>query len=102
MKSQIIVIAIGLFILGLVASLRDYIPNSYRFGLYSKICTHQTVDASQALPYAVLISTNLVPQNCPCGFCDPSRGIAVPEHINQLGYDLRIEVSTNYLPIVYR
>lgn len=50
--------------------------------------------------YAVLVSTNLVPQNCSCGTCDPSRGIAVPEHINAIGYDLRIEVSTNYLPIV--
>lgn len=51
--------------------------------------------------YAVLVSTNLVPQNCSCGFCDPSRGIAVPEHINSIGHDLRIEVSTNYLPVVY-
>ena len=50
--------------------------------------------------FAVLVSTNLVPQNCSCGFCDPSRGIAVPEHIGVIGYDLRIEVSTNYLPIV--
>ena len=51
--------------------------------------------------YAVLVSTNLVPQNCSCGFCDPSRGIAVPEHINSIGHDLRIEVSTNYLPVLY-
>ena len=50
--------------------------------------------------YAVLVSTNLVPQNCSCGVCDPSRNIAVPEHINSIGHDLRIEVSTNYLPIV--
>lgn len=50
--------------------------------------------------YAVLISTNLVSQPCSCGFCDPSRNIAVPEHINSIGHDLRIVVSTNYLPIV--
>lgn len=50
--------------------------------------------------YAVLVSTNLVPQNCSCGFCDPSRNIAVPEHINSIGHDLRYEISTNFLPIV--
>ena len=50
--------------------------------------------------YAVLVSTNLVSQPCTCGFCRPEQGIRVPEHINQVGYDLRIEVSTNYLPIV--
>ena len=60
------------------------------------------VDAPQARPYAVLISTNLVSQNCSCGFCNPSQGTAVPEHINRIGYDLRIEVTTNYLPVVYR
>ena len=65
--------------------------------------THSpALQAQRPLPYAVLISTNLVRQNCSCGFCDPSRGIAVPEHINQLGYDLRLQVSTNYLPVVYR
>lgn len=52
--------------------------------------------------YAVLVSTNIVSQPCPCGFCDPSRNIAVPEHINSIGHDLRIEVSTNYLPIVHK
>ena len=52
--------------------------------------------------YAVLVSTNLVPQNCPCGFCDPSRNTAVPEHINSIGHDLRLEVSTNYLPVIYK
>ena len=52
--------------------------------------------------YAVLVSTNLVPQKCSCGVCDPSRNIAVPEHINSIGHDLRIEVSTNYLPIVHK
>lgn len=58
------------------------------------------VEAPQALPFAVLVQTNLVRQNCPCGFCDPSRGIVVPEHINQIGFDLAVQVSTNYLPII--
>ena len=51
--------------------------------------------------YAVLVSTNIVSQPCPCGFCDNARGIRVPEHIGVIGYDLRIEVTTNYLPVVY-
>lgn len=50
--------------------------------------------------YALLVTTNLVPQNCSCGICDPSRNIAVPEHINSIGHDLRIEASTNYLPLI--
>ena len=51
--------------------------------------------------FAVLVTTNLVSQPCPCGFCNPARGLRVPEHINQIGYDLRIEISTNYLPIIF-
>lgn len=49
---------------------------------------------------AVLIQTNLYHRPCPCGFCRPSEGIAVPEHINAIGYDLVYKVSTNYLPLV--
>lgn len=49
---------------------------------------------------AMLVSTNLVHRPCPCGFCRPSEGISVPEHINALGYDIVMQVSTNYLPIV--
>lgn len=50
--------------------------------------------------FAVLVTTNLVSQPCACGFCDPVRGIRVPEHVNQIGYDLKLQVSTNYLPVV--
>ena len=49
---------------------------------------------------AMLVSTNLVHRPCPCGFCRPSEGISVPEHINALGYDTVMQVSTNYLPVV--
>ena len=50
--------------------------------------------------YAVQLSTNLVSVPCRCGYCDPSRGIRVPEHINQIGYDLQVVVSTSYYPVV--
>ena len=50
--------------------------------------------------YAVLVSTNLVPQNCSCGYCHGN--VRVPEHIGVVGYDLKLEVSTNYLPIVHK
>jgi len=50
--------------------------------------------------YAQLVSTNLVRKPCTCGYCRPSEGIAVPEHVNALGYDTVLQVSTNYLPIV--
>ena len=50
--------------------------------------------------YAVHVSTNLVSVPCRCGYCDPSRGIRVPEHINQIGYDLKVVVSTSYYPVV--
>lgn len=64
-----------------------------------------TNDSSGTFPrakhlYAVLITTNIVSQPCNCGFCDNAHGIRVPEHINSIGHDLRIEVSTNYLPVV--
>lgn len=49
---------------------------------------------------ALLVSSNLVYRPCPCGFCKPSEGIAVPEHIGVIGYDLVWSVSTNLLPIV--
>ena len=50
--------------------------------------------------YAQLVSTNLVRIPCTCGYCRPSEGIAVPEHINQIGYDLKVQVSTSYYPVV--
>lgn len=49
---------------------------------------------------AMHITTNLVHRPCSCGFCRPSEGIAVPEHINALGFDTFVEVSTNFLQIV--
>ena len=64
------------------------------------ITTITTPPPPQPPLFAVLVSTNLVSQPCPCGFCDPSRNIAVPEHIGSIGHDLRLEVSTNYLPVV--
>ena len=75
--------------------------------LATYIANSVTTNSSPVIPcpektiYAVLVSTNLVSQPCPCGFCDNARGIRVPEHINQIGYDLRFEVSTNYLPVIY-
>lgn len=50
--------------------------------------------------YAQLISTNLVRIPCTCGYCRPSEGIVVPEHLNQIGYDLKVEISTSYYPVV--
>lgn len=49
---------------------------------------------------AMLITTNLVHRPCTCGFCRLSEGIVVPEHVNAIGFDTFVEVSTNYLPIV--
>jgi hypothetical protein len=49
---------------------------------------------------ARLVVTNLVHVPCRCGFCRPEEGVAVPEHLNRIGYDLAYEVSTNYLPVV--
>ena len=49
---------------------------------------------------AVLVTTNLVSVPCNCGYCRPSEGIRVPEHIGVVGYDLKVVVSTQYLPIV--
>lgn len=46
------------------------------------------------------VVTNLVRVACACGFCDPERGIVVPEHVNAVGYDLAVVVQTNYLPVV--
>lgn len=69
------------------------------------IFSHATISAVSSAPqskrlYAQVISTNLVHVPCPCGFCRPSEGIAVPEHINQLGFDTKLVVSTSYYPIV--
>ena len=52
-------------------------------------------------PYALLITTNLTRRPCPCGFCDPSRSVAVPEHINSIGHDLTYSVTTQFLPVIY-
>lgn len=60
----------------------------------------QTETALSKTLAAMLITTNLIHRPCPCGFCRPSEGIAVPEHINALGFDTFVEVSTNFLPIV--
>lgn len=60
-----------------------------------------SVSVQRKSPYAVLVSTNVVSQPCPCGLCDNARGIRVPEHVGVIGYDLRIVVSTNYLPVLY-
>lgn len=50
--------------------------------------------------WCMIIATNIVRQACHCGFCEGN--IVVPEHINRIGYDLRVEVVTNYYPIVTR
>ena len=50
--------------------------------------------------YAQLVSTNLVRIPCACGYCRPSEGIVVPEHLNKIGYDLKVVVSTSYCPVV--
>lgn len=77
------------------ASIGSYIANSVTTNDYSwNFPPNKTL-------YAVLISTNIVSQPCPCGFCDNARGIRVPEHIGVIGYDLKLVVSTNYLPVLY-
>ena len=52
--------------------------------------------------FAELVTTNLVSVPCNCGHCRPSEGIVIPEHIGVVGYDLKVVVSTQYLPIVRR
>lgn len=59
-----------------------------------------TVSNSTDFTFAEIVSTNLVHVPCTCGYCRPSEGIAVPEHINQIGYDLKVVVSTSYYPVV--
>lgn len=56
---------------------------------------------------AVLITTNLVSHPCTggtpggkCQWCRPEEGIAVPEHMNKIGYDMDWVVHTNYLPVI--
>ena len=56
---------------------------------------------------AVLITTNLVSHPCAggvqgekCQFCRPEQGMRVPEHINQIGYDMDWVVRTQYLPVI--
>lgn len=51
---------------------------------------------------AILIMTNVVRVACPCGWCNDRLGIAIPEHINRIGYDLKEVVTTNYLPVVIK
>ena len=56
---------------------------------------------------AVLITTNLVSHPCSggvpgekCKWCNPELGLAVPEHMNRIGYDMDWVVTTQYLPVV--
>jgi hypothetical protein len=102
-KQSVALITIA-FLIGLIPHL---IGGCYK-GFKTAICESHTLEQTPhtyppaKTPYALLVSTNIVSQHCPCGFCDNARGIRVPEHIGVIGYDLRIEVSTNYLPIVYK
>ena len=48
-----------------------------------------------------VVTTNLVSVPCKCGYCRPEEGIRVPEHINQLGYDLELRIETNYLHVIH-
>jgi len=86
--------------------LSNYIGSSLK-NAFPKLREEPSPPPSQTFPdqdkilYAILVSTNIVSQPCNCGFCDPLRGIRVPEHVGVIGYDLRIEVSTNYLPVLY-
>ena len=69
----------------------------------SKKSKQEHIAAVENIPdnlYAVHVSTNLVSVPCKCGFCDTARGVRVREHINQIGYDLKYEVSTSYYPVV--
>ena len=58
---------------------------------------------------AVLITTNVVYVPCmggtpdgKCKWCRPEEGMRVPEHMNKIDYDLKIVVSTNYLPVILK
>ena len=73
--------------------------------LERSVCARYAAPSGRAVERplaAVLVTTNLVEQACQCGWCHPERGVVVPEHYGRIGYDLRIEVVTNYLPIVTR
>ena len=69
------------------------------FGLPDKSSDSPTLTTDTRL-VAMLVTTNLVSVPCQCGFCRPEEGIAVLEHINRIGYDLKLEINTNYLPVV--
>lgn len=58
--------------------------------------------AAPTTQYAMLVTTNLVSVPCQCGFCHPEQGIVVPEHMNRIGYDMAVQVSTNYLPVIIK
>ena len=78
------------------------ITNSISDFIYTTNNTYvQSVTYIRCKPHALLITTNLTRRPCTCGFCDPSRSVAVPEHINSIGHDLTYSVSTQYLPIIY-
>ena len=47
-----------------------------------------------------VVTTNLVSVPCKCGYCRPNEGIRVPEHINQIGYDLEYQITTSRYPVV--
>lgn len=79
--------AIAYFIAGCTANL--YFNNAYPIRL-----------PPTSAQYAEVVTTNLVRVPCACGFCRPAEGIVVPEHINQIGYDLKVVVSTSYCPVV--
>ena len=56
---------------------------------------------------AVLITTNLFGHPCTggtpggkCKWCNDEMGLRVPEHVNQIGYDMDWVVTTNYLPVI--
>ncbi len=54
---------------------------------------------------AVLITTNLISHPCtggtPGGKCQWCNGpMRVPEHVNEIGYDMDWVVRTQYLPVV--
>ena len=83
-------------------TLTHHTTNSFSDFIYTtNFHSFQPVYYIRYIPHAILITTNLTRRPCPCGFCDPSRSIAVPEHINSLGHDLIYSVSTQFLPVIY-
>ena len=105
----ILLALLGISILAIIVFIRSVSHfNSCEFCSYDKsdkciICGSQInpqINRTTNNLYAVHVSTNLVSTPCNCGYCDPSSGIRVPEHINQIGYDLKVVVSTSFYPVV--